>query len=66
MCMLLALRTEMRAAELTLLSWDQVFDRHVHLPLTTSDRPRETPLSNKDTYRNASQPLLQRQTYKTR
>ena len=47
LCMLLALRTGMRAGELTSLPWDQVFERHAHLPITKSGRPRDVPLSNK-------------------
>ncbi|USP49381.1 tyrosine-type recombinase/integrase [Alcaligenes faecalis] len=47
MCMLLALRTGMRAGELTSLPWDQVHDRHCHLPITKSGRPRDVPLSTK-------------------
>jgi integrase len=46
-CMLLALRTGMRAGELASLQWDQVHDRHVHLPQTKSGRPRDVPLSSK-------------------
>lgn len=47
MCMLLALRTGMRAGELTGLQWEQVYDRHCHLPTTKSGRPRDVPLSSK-------------------
>lgn len=46
-CMLVALRTGMRAGELTGLMWGQVHERHVHLPDTKSGRPRDVPLSNK-------------------
>lgn len=46
-CMMLALRTGMRAGELTSMRWEQVHDRHVHLPTTKSNRPRDVPLSNK-------------------
>jgi len=45
LCMLLALRTGMRAGELCGLTWDRVFDRHVHLPQTKTGRPRDVPLS---------------------
>lgn len=47
LCMLLALRTGMRAGELTSLRWEQVFDRHCHLPTTKSGRPRDVPLSTR-------------------
>lgn len=46
-CMLVALRTGMRAGELTGMKWDQVHDRHVYLPDTKSGRPRDVPLSIK-------------------
>ncbi|MFU2052873.1 tyrosine-type recombinase/integrase [Bordetella hinzii] len=46
-CMLLALRTGMRAGELCGLRWEQVHDQHCHLPQTKSDRPRDVPLSTK-------------------
>lgn len=47
MCMLTALRTGMRAGELTGMKWDQVFDRHCYLPRTKTGRPRDVPLSLK-------------------
>jgi len=43
--MLLALRTGMRAGELCGLTWDRVFDQHVHLPQTKNGKPRDVPLS---------------------
>lgn len=46
-CMLIALRTGMRAGELTGMRWGQVFDRHCHLPTTKTGRPRDVPLSRK-------------------
>lgn len=46
-CMLIALRTGMRAGELTGMRWDQVRERHCHLPITKSGRPRDVPLSTK-------------------
>lgn len=46
-CMLLALRTGMRAGELTGMKWEQVFERHCHLPTTKTGRPRDVPLSKK-------------------
>jgi len=45
LCMLLALRTGMRAGELCGLAWDCVFERHVHLPQTKNGKPRDVPLS---------------------
>jgi len=45
LCMLLALRTGMRAGELCGLTWGRVFDRHVHLPQTKNGKPRDVPLS---------------------
>jgi len=45
LCMLLALRTGMRAGELCGLTWDCVFERHVHLPRTKNGKPRDVPLS---------------------
>ncbi|WPL79543.1 site-specific integrase [Bordetella hinzii] len=39
MCMLLALRTGMRAGELCGLTWGHVYDQHVHLPTTKAGRP---------------------------
>jgi len=47
MCMLTALRTGMRAGELTGMTWGQVFERHCHLPKTKTGRPRDVPLSLK-------------------
>src|SRR5690625_1610606 len=47
MCMLVALRTGMRAGELTGMTWGQVFERHCHLPKTKTGRPRDVPLSLK-------------------
>lgn len=46
-CMLLALRTGMRAGKLTGIRWGQVFEKHVHLPWTKSGRSRNVPLSSK-------------------
>lgn len=46
-CMLFALRTGMRAGELTSLTWDNVSERHCHLPSTKTGRPRDVPLSKK-------------------
>ncbi|SET16592.1 tyrosine-type recombinase/integrase [Thorsellia anophelis] len=46
-CMLVALRTGMRAGELCGLEWSHVFERHVHLPLTKNGNSRNVPLSNK-------------------
>ena len=46
-CMLVALRTGMRAGELTSMKWNQVRERHVYLPDTKSGRPRDVPLSTK-------------------
>lgn len=47
MCMLLALRTGMRAGELCGLTWAHVHDQHVHLPTTKAGRPRDVPLSSR-------------------
>lgn len=47
MCMLLAIRTGMRAGELCGLTWDKVYADHCHLPLTKSGRSRDVPLSTK-------------------
>jgi len=47
LCMLLALRTGMRAGELCGLTWARVFDRHVHLPQTKNGKPRDVPLSSR-------------------
>ncbi|MBO9329243.1 tyrosine-type recombinase/integrase [Achromobacter xylosoxidans] len=46
-CMLLALRTGMRAGELCGLTWANVHKMHAHLPDTKSDRPRDVPLSTR-------------------
>lgn len=46
-CFLAALRTGMRAGELCGLTWDQVYDRHCHLPLTKNGDSRDVPLSSK-------------------
>lgn len=46
-CMLVALRTGMRAGELAGLQWNQVNDRYVHLPQTKSGRPRDVALSSR-------------------
>lgn len=43
-CMLLVLRTGMRAGELCGLMWKNVHELHVHLPDTKSDRPCAVPL----------------------
>lgn len=43
-CFLAALRTGMRAGELCGLTWDQVYDRHCHLPLTKNGDSRDVPL----------------------
>jgi len=47
LCMLLALRTGMRAGELCGLRWEDVFERHVHLPQTKNGKPRDVPLSSR-------------------
>jgi len=47
LCMLLALRTGMRAGELCGLRWERVFERYVHLPQTKNGKPRDVPLSNR-------------------
>lgn len=46
-CMLVALRTGMRAGELTRMRWDQMHERHCHLSQTKTGRPRDVPLSSK-------------------
>jgi integrase len=46
-CMMTALRTGMRAGELTGMRWTQVYERHCHLPTTKTGRPRDVPLSLK-------------------
>lgn len=45
MCMLLAIRTGMRAGELCGLTWGFVYPDHCHLPITKSGRSRDVPLS---------------------
>lgn len=45
-CFLIALRTGMRAGEMTGLTWDRVFSDHVDLPVTKTKR-RKVPLSDK-------------------
>lgn len=45
-CFLLALRTGMRAGELTGLTWDRVREDHVILPVTKT-KPRHVPLTRK-------------------
>lgn len=45
-CFLLALRTGMRAGELTNLTWDKVHDKYCVLPVTKTV-PRKVPLSRK-------------------
>jgi len=47
MCMLLALRTGMRAGELCGLAWIHVHAQHVHLPTTKAGKPRDVPLSSR-------------------
>jgi len=47
LCMLLALRTGMRAGELCGLTWERVFDRHVYLSQTKNGKPRDVPLSSR-------------------
>jgi len=46
MCFLVALRTGMRAGELTGLTWDRVYSDHVFLPVTKTNK-RYVPLSSK-------------------
>lgn len=46
-CFLLALRTGMRAGELCALTWDDVHDDHVHLPITKNGTARDVPLSSR-------------------
>ena len=45
-CFLTALRTGMRAGELTGLTWDRVYEDHCHLPITKT-KPRRVPLTRK-------------------
>ncbi len=44
-CLLLALSTGMRSGELTSLTWSQVYDRHINLPKTKTDEPRDVALT---------------------
>src|SRR5690625_766760 len=44
---LLALRTGMRAGEITNLKWSDVYERHCHLPDTKTNTPRDVPLTRK-------------------
>src|SRR5690625_2467412 len=44
---LLALRTGMRAGEITNLKWSEVYERHCHLPDTKTNTPRDVPLTRK-------------------
>lgn len=46
-CMMVALRTGMRAGELCSLTWKNVHDRYVHLPTTKNGKARDVPLSRK-------------------
>lgn len=46
-CMVVALRTGMRAGEMTGMGWSQVFDRYCNLPDTKTGRERNVPLSKK-------------------
>lgn len=46
MCFLVALRTGMRAGELTGLTWDRVYSDHVYLPVTKTTK-RNVPLAAK-------------------
>jgi len=46
-CMLLAMRTGMRAGELCGLEWANVHPQHVHLPLTKNGKSRDVPLSSR-------------------
>jgi len=46
-CMLLAMRSGMRAGELCGLQWQHVRSDHVHLPLTKNGKSRDVPLSSK-------------------
>lgn len=46
-CMMMALRTGMRAGELCGLQWSQVSAKHVSLPLTKNGTARDVPLSAK-------------------
>jgi len=44
---LFAIETAMRAGEICALTWDHVFARHVHLPITKNGYPRDVPLSKR-------------------
>jgi len=46
-CMLLAMRSGMRAGELCALEWRHVRRDHVHLPMTKNGKARDVPLSTK-------------------
>lgn len=46
-CMMVALRTGMRAGELCALTWENVHDRYAHLPTTKNGKARDVPLSRK-------------------
>lgn len=46
-CLLLALRTGMRAAELCGLTWDRVHDGYCTLPMTKNGKARDVPLTPK-------------------
>ncbi len=43
---LFAMETAMRAGEICSLTWEHVFDRHVHLPTTKNGHARDVPLSS--------------------
>lgn len=47
LCFLLALRTGMRSGEILGLTWDRVFEYHVHLNQTKTDTPRDVPLDHR-------------------
>lgn len=44
---LFAIETGCRAGEICNLTWDCVFDRHIHLPRTKNGHPRDVPISTK-------------------
>lgn len=44
---LLALQTAMRRGEILSLTWDNVHERHVHLPMTKNGYSRDVPLNTK-------------------
>ncbi|WP_459614382.1 tyrosine-type recombinase/integrase [Bordetella sp. 2513F-2] len=46
-CLLLAIRTGMRASELCGLTWDRVYSDYVHLPDTKNGTVRDVPLSSR-------------------